>query len=109
VEIPLLFGFGTWFLVSILGRAAWVGLIVMIALTPVPGWASHAIHRVQHQKMAASDARIKAVTDTLNVLRMVKQLGWEAEVTKQIEAHRAEELVWIFRRKMLNLFIAVVK
>jgi ABC-type bacteriocin/lantibiotic exporter with double-glycine peptidase domain len=102
-------GLGTWFLVSLLGTAAWVGLAVMIALLPIPAWTSNIMAGVQKKKMEATDARVKAVKETLNVLRMVKQFGWEEEVKKQIEAQRAEELKWIFWRKMYNLVNIIVK
>jgi hypothetical protein len=80
-----------------------------IGSMPVPAWTSKALSGIQKRKMEATDARIKAVKEALNVLRMVKQFGWEEEVKKQIEAHRAEELKWIVRSKIFGLAIMLVK
>jgi hypothetical protein len=46
---------------------------------------------------------VKRVKETLGVLRMVKQFGWETRVKEQLDEAREEELKWIFRRKLLNL------
>jgi hypothetical protein len=98
----------------------------MIALFPVPTWTAKLMNSVQKKKMAAvssscslggesviylfsrprtfqTDARVKTVKETLGVLRMVKQFGWEARVKEQIDKAREEELKWIFWRKLLNL------
>lgn len=47
IETPLLVVFGSWFLWSLLGSAAWVGLAVMAALLPVPAWTGKLINNVQ--------------------------------------------------------------
>jgi cytochrome bd-type quinol oxidase subunit 1 len=102
-------GFGSWFLHEILGSAVWVGLAVIVLSLPLPALASRSLERLQKEKMAASDARVKAVKEALNVLRMVKQFGWQGEVKRQIEAQRAEELRWLFWRKIYSLLNTVVK
>jgi hypothetical protein len=109
VESPLLLGLGSWFLYAILGKAALVGLAVMLLLLPVPAITSKLLEGVEQRKMDATDARVKEVKDMLNVIRMVKQFGWEEEVKKQIETHRVEELKWIFWGKIYNLVNIVVK
>jgi hypothetical protein len=81
----------------------------MIAGMPLPAWTSKLLAGIQKKKMQATDARVKAVKETLNVLRMVKQFGWEEEVKKQIEAQRAEELKCIFWRKIYSLANIIVK
>lgn len=74
--------------------------------------------------MKASDARIGSIKEVLNVLRMIKQFGWEDEVCRtyrrknvadgvsqmkrNVEERRNEELRWILRGKLymiVNIFI----
>jgi hypothetical protein len=62
-----------------------------------------------HQGMEATDARVKTVKETLNMLRMVKQHGWEMELQRQIAALRSEELRWSFRAKLYNLVTNCIK
>jgi ABC-type multidrug transport system fused ATPase/permease subunit len=109
IETPLMIAFGSWFLWTILGNAAWVGLTVMVVLLPVPAWASKVINRVQKKKMEATDRRVKAVKETLGVLRMAKQFAWQAKVQEEIDAAREEELKWIFWRKIYGTANMLVK
>jgi ABC-type bacteriocin/lantibiotic exporter with double-glycine peptidase domain len=109
IEVPLTVVFVSWFLFNVLGSATWLGLVVMIVLLPVPAWTSTLMRNVQKRKMEATDARVKVAADTLNVLRMVKQFGWEEEVTRQIQIQRAEELKWIFRLRLYSLVNIAVK
>jgi ABC-type multidrug transport system fused ATPase/permease subunit len=53
--------------------------------------------------MQATDRHIELITEVFSVLRMIKSFGWETLVKSQINATRAEELRWTFRREMLHL------
>jgi ABC-type multidrug transport system fused ATPase/permease subunit len=109
IEVPLTVVFVSWFLFNVLGSATWLGLVVMIVLLPVPAWTSTLMRNVQKRKMEATDARVKVAADTLSALRMVKQFGWEEEVTRQIQIQRAEELKWILRLRLYSLVNIAVK
>ncbi len=45
----------------------------------------------------------------MNVLRMVKLFGWEKKMDDKIAEKRDEELVWIKKRKMLDLLNGTIK
>jgi ABC-type multidrug transport system fused ATPase/permease subunit len=109
IEVPLTVVFVSWFLFNVLGSATWLGLVVMIVLLPVPAWTSTLMRNVQKRKMEATDARVKVAADTLSALRMVKQFGWEEEVTRQIQIQRVEELKWILRLRLYSLVNIAVK
>jgi ABC-type multidrug transport system fused ATPase/permease subunit len=94
---------GSWFLYSILGWSAFVGLGVMIVLAPVPALASTLMNATQTEKMKATDKRVEYIKEILSILRMVKQFGWETRVKDEIDAKRAAELRLTFRREMLQL------
>jgi hypothetical protein len=38
----------------------------------------------QKRKMIATDARVKYIKEVLNILRMIKQFGWEAKVSTAV-------------------------
>jgi hypothetical protein len=50
-----------------------------------------------------TDARVQTITETLNVLRMVKLFGWERNMNARVGAKRADELALILQRKLLEL------
>ncbi|KAH7910707.1 hypothetical protein BJ138DRAFT_73634 [Hygrophoropsis aurantiaca] len=101
--IPLQVALCIWFLYDILGWSAIVGLIVMILLFPLPGHVAQRIQTVQIRKMYKTDARVQTVTETMNVLRMIKLFGWENKMDKKITEKREKELVWTWKQKILEL------
>ncbi|KAF7322651.1 ATP-binding cassette transporter [Mycena chlorophos] len=98
--IPLESALCIVFLYQVLGWAAFVGMAMMIALFPVPGFVASKIQQVQQQRLKKTDARVQVVTETMNVLRMVKLFGWERQMNERIAE---EELQWLWKRQMLDL------
>jgi hypothetical protein len=80
----------------------------MIVLMPAPVWSRQIIKGVQKKRKAMTDARVRAVKQTLNVLGMLNQLALEEEVQEEIEALRAEEFQWTFRTKDHSLVNVIV-
>ncbi|KAJ8594877.1 hypothetical protein M405DRAFT_759938 [Rhizopogon salebrosus TDB-379] len=101
--IPLQVIVSIVFLYNILGWSAFVGLAVMVILFPLPGYVAKMIQTVQKEKMNKTDARVQTVTETMNVLRMIKLFGWEAKIDKRISEKREVELTWTWKTKILEL------
>ncbi|OCH84366.1 multidrug resistance-associated ABC transporter [Obba rivulosa] len=107
VMVPLQTGLSIWFLYTVLGWSSFVGLAVMLALFPAPGYITSLTQKVQREKMKKTDARVQAVTDTMSVARMIKLFGWESRMSEQIAQKRTEELVLQKRYQILNLSVSV--
>lgn len=101
--MPLQVGTCIWFLYEILGWSAFAGLAVMFVLFPLPGYVAQRIQRVQVEKMQKTDARVQTVTETMNVLRMIKLFGWEEKLDARISEKREVELIWTWKTKILEL------
>ncbi|KAJ7063699.1 P-loop containing nucleoside triphosphate hydrolase protein [Mycena amicta] len=97
-----------WFLYSVLGWAALVGLGTTVAVFPLPGYIGGRIRYVQTGLMQRTDGRVQSVMDTLGVLRMVKLFAWEKKTEERIAKAREEELQWLWKSRALQLFIATV-
>ncbi|KZT67112.1 P-loop containing nucleoside triphosphate hydrolase protein [Daedalea quercina L-15889] len=91
------------FLYALLGWSALVGMAVVIVLLPVPGMLADRIRKATAQKMKRTDARVQTVTETMNVIRMIKLFGWESRTVQQLTERRSEELELIKQTKMLEL------
>ncbi|KDQ56808.1 hypothetical protein JAAARDRAFT_36283 [Jaapia argillacea MUCL 33604] len=91
------------FLYLILGWSVFVGLAVMILLFPLPAYIAQLMQNVQAQRMKRTDARVQTVTETMNVLRMIKLFGWESKTAEQVAEKREEELTWLWKRQVLAL------
>ncbi|TDL29986.1 P-loop containing nucleoside triphosphate hydrolase protein [Rickenella mellea] len=101
---PCIIGLAVWFLYSILGWSALVGMVVMFLGFPLPGYIAKLIQTVQVERMKRTDARVQVVTEIMNVLRMIKLFGWEAKMNARLYEKREDELKYIFKRQVLELF-----
>jgi hypothetical protein len=45
----------------------------------------------------------------MNVLRMIKLFGWESKMNERLADKRKEELVWLWKRKLLDLLTNNIK
>ncbi|KXN82428.1 ATP-binding cassette transporter abc4 [Leucoagaricus sp. SymC.cos] len=95
------------FLYKVLGVSSFVGLIAILAMSPIPVFMATLIQKVQIERMKMIDSRVQAVTETCNVLRMLKLFGWEFEMHERIAARREVEVEWLWRRKVYDMIIAI--
>ncbi|KAF9555324.1 multidrug resistance-associated ABC transporter [Agrocybe pediades] len=102
LTIPVHIVFCMIFLYQILGWSSMVGIAVMIVLLPFPGYISKVLQAAQKQRMKKTDARVQAVTETVNILRMVKLFGWEQKMSERLDKTRQEELLWLWKLKLLD-------
>ncbi|KZV63091.1 P-loop containing nucleoside triphosphate hydrolase protein [Peniophora sp. CONT] len=100
---PLQCAVAIYFLYTLLGWSALVGLALMVASLPLPGWIASKMQGIQRTAMKKTDARVQTATEMLGVLRMVKLFGWEGKMSDRLAEKRDEELRWIVRRKFADL------
>ncbi|KZT67088.1 P-loop containing nucleoside triphosphate hydrolase protein [Daedalea quercina L-15889] len=103
VKLPMEIIFCIWFLYTVLGWSAFVGLASIILTFPVPGVIMSLSSKYQRQKMQQTDARVQTATETMSVIRMIKLFGWEPKVAAQIYEKREEELEFVKKNKLLEL------
>ncbi|KAF9046093.1 multidrug resistance-associated ABC transporter [Panaeolus papilionaceus] len=108
VQVPLELGLSALFLYKIMGWSAFVGFASIIVLLPAPGYIASLIQNYHEEKMAKTDARVDAVTETVGVLRMVKLFGWEKKMTAYLKGKREDELTWVWKNKIIELVNGVV-
>ncbi|KAJ2926393.1 hypothetical protein H1R20_g10701, partial [Candolleomyces eurysporus] len=107
-QLPLQMIVSSIFLYWILGWSAFVGLGLMVALIPVPGYLATMLRSTQVEKMRKTDNRTQTVTESMSVLRTIKMFGWERKIQEKIDQRREEELYWVWKGKLLNLFVLMV-
>ncbi|KAJ7049448.1 hypothetical protein C8F01DRAFT_1352344 [Mycena amicta] len=97
------------FLYQVLGWSAFVGMASMVALAPLPGYAAKLLSNIQQKTLDKTDARVQTVTEILGVLRMIKMFGWEKQIKAKINVQRQDELVWLWRRKIVFTMQGILK
>ncbi|KAF7348331.1 Multidrug resistance-associated ABC transporter protein [Mycena sanguinolenta] len=108
VYTPLQLGIGIYFLYVLLGWAVWVGVASIILLAPVPGYMAKLVQSVHKERMKQTDERVQSVSEAVHVLRMIKLFGWEQKIKARIEDKRDSELVWIQKRRYLDMASGLV-
>ncbi|KAI0260098.1 P-loop containing nucleoside triphosphate hydrolase protein [Gloeopeniophorella convolvens] len=108
IQVPLQVTLCAWFIYSILGWSAFVGMAVMVLLFPVPGAVARQIQKVQKETSKRTDARVQTAIETMSVLRMIKLFGWERKVATRLAEKRERELDYIKKRKLLSLVNGIV-
>ncbi|KAJ6559868.1 P-loop containing nucleoside triphosphate hydrolase protein [Mycena capillaripes] len=107
-QMPLTIIFCAVFLYAILGWSSVVGMGTMVILFPISDFVGRLWQSIQKSRIKAVDARIGAIQETMNVLRMIKMFGWEAQMLGRVNAKREEELHWIWKREIIELVLNTV-
>ncbi|KAJ7759560.1 P-loop containing nucleoside triphosphate hydrolase protein, partial [Mycena metata] len=100
--LPVSVVFSITFLYVVLGWSAFMGLLTMMVLFPISGMAARILQTIQKGRITAADSRIRTISETMNVLRMIKLFGWEAKMLARVNAKREEELHWIWKREIFE-------
>ncbi|KAF7364934.1 Multidrug resistance-associated ABC transporter protein [Mycena venus] len=110
IYIPLQIAIGIWFLYVLLGWSVWVGVASIILLAPLPGYMAKLVQSVQKERLKLTDERVQSVSEAVNVLRMIKikLFGWEGKMKDRIGDKRDSELIWIRKRRIIDLFSNLV-
>ncbi|KEP49369.1 ABC transporter [Rhizoctonia solani 123E] len=102
VFAPVQIIFSIFFLYRILGWSSIVGMTFMIISFPIPGKLAQLVNDVQTERMKKTDERIQAISESLNVIRMIKLFGWEKKVTAQVEEKRRIELHYYKKKQWIG-------
>ncbi|KAJ7059261.1 P-loop containing nucleoside triphosphate hydrolase protein [Mycena amicta] len=106
--IPCQLAIGIYFLYVLLGWSVGVGVASIVLLAPLPGYMANLVKKVQKERLRRTDERVSSVSEAVNVLRMVKLFGWESKMKDRILEKRDSELIWIRKRRVLELLSNVV-
>ncbi|KAJ7747993.1 hypothetical protein B0H14DRAFT_3096981 [Mycena olivaceomarginata] len=101
---------GIWFLYVLLGWSVWVGVSSIILLAPSLAIVlAKLVQSAQKERLKYTDERVQSERGLAsNVLRMIKLFGWEGKMKARIEDKRDRELIWIRKRRMIDLASGLV-
>ncbi|KAI0711031.1 P-loop containing nucleoside triphosphate hydrolase protein [Cerioporus squamosus] len=105
---PFQIGISIFFLYALLGWSAFVGVAMMIALWPIPGYCIAWMQRTQRERMKMMDLRVQEISEAITVIRMIKLFAWEDRTADKIDEKRREELKKIYKFKVALLLSANV-
>ncbi|KAJ7213835.1 hypothetical protein GGX14DRAFT_444201 [Mycena pura] len=109
VFVPFQTGLGIYLLYVLLGWSVWVGVASIILLAPLPGYLAKFVQTTQKERLKWTDERVQRVSEAVNVLRMIKLFGWEEKMKDRIGQKRTSELVWIRKRRFIDMASTLIK
>lgn len=84
-------------LYSVVGISSGAGLATMVILISYSTWSSSRQRKSQAQVMKARDSRMKATSESLNAMKVLKLQAWEEQFRHRIETLRGVEYRWLIK------------
>lgn len=104
---PLQISFGLWLLWQELEWSVVGGLVLMLATIPLNSFIANFVKKIQRKQMLLKDKRLKAISEMLNGIHVLKMYAWEDAFVKNICNIRLNELKYIKRSGLIStVFIA---
>ncbi|KAF9436431.1 hypothetical protein BGZ76_003993 [Entomortierella beljakovae] len=88
--------------------SAWIGMLVMVAMSPLQGWRARIFGKMQREKWSHMDERIRLTTESLAAIKVVKLYAWEHPFLQKILAVRNRELDVIRRMGVVQAIMSIV-
>ena len=108
VSSPLAIVVNSFFLYQNLGVAAFAGIAVLVIMIPIQGAQSRLYTTVQKRFMAATDARLDAVTEIISHVKLIKFNAWESKFFTRMSGTRKHELKMLAQRFGVSVMFQVV-
>jgi ATP-binding cassette subfamily C (CFTR/MRP) protein 1 len=89
---PFQIGVSLYLIYRQVGPATFVGLGLLIILTPLSGFIFSSMNTLRKRKMSFTDTRVKLMNEVLSGIRVIKYYAWEKAFNKKISDIRLEEL-----------------
>ncbi|KAK9030862.1 hypothetical protein V6N11_032268 [Hibiscus sabdariffa] len=104
--LQLLMSIGVLFWVVGLGAVPGIAPLVICGFLNVP--LAKIIQRCQSQLMIAQDERLRAISEILNGMKIIKLQSWEEKFKGLIESLRGNEFKWLAKQQLLKPYGSVV-
>lgn len=108
VSSPLAIVVNSFFLYQNLGVAAFAGIAILVLMIPIQGAQSRLYTIVQKRFMAATDARLDAVTEIISHVKLIKFNAWEGKFFDRMAGKRKHELSMLAQRFGVSVMFQVV-
>lgn len=108
VDAPIEIVVATFFLISLLGTSALVGLLTTLLCLPLSHLASKVVVNAQEGLMKTRDQRTALMNEILQGIRMLKFMAWERPFEKRINQIRRNELSWQARNYQIDIAFDVL-
>ncbi|EMS60544.1 ABC transporter C family member 9 [Triticum urartu] len=106
--LPIQLSLAVYVLYLNLGAGAWAGLAATLVIMACNIPLTRLQKRLQSEIMAAKDNRMKATTEVLRSMKILKLQAWDTEYLQKLEALRREEHNWLWKSVRLTAFTTFI-
>ncbi|VAH51711.1 unnamed protein product [Triticum turgidum subsp. durum] len=100
--LPIQLSLAVYVLHLNLGAGAWASLAATLAIMTCNIPLTRLQKRLQSEIMAAKDNRMKATTEVLRSMKILKLQAWDTEYLQKLEALQREEHNWLWKSVRLS-------
>jgi ATP-binding cassette subfamily C (CFTR/MRP) protein 1 len=100
--LPIQLSLAVYVLHTNLGVGAWAGLAATLAIMACNIPLTRMQKRLQAKIMVAKDNRMKATTEVLRSMKILKVQAWDMKYLQKLETLRGEEYNWLWRSVRLS-------
>ncbi|KAG0019209.1 hypothetical protein BGZ82_000216, partial [Podila clonocystis] len=106
--IPVDIAISMFMLYQLFGWSSVAGLVVVAVVVPLNAKMASFLNKFQDEKLKWMDTRIRALTEILSSIKIVKLYGWEDAFREKIETIRTKELLAHKRFVTIRAVLAIV-
>jgi len=106
--LPIQLFLAVYVLYQNVGAGAWAGLAATLAVMACNIPLTRMQKKLQAKIMTAKDERMKATTEVLRSMKILKLQAWDMQYLQKIEALRSEEYKWLWRSVRLSALTTLV-
>ncbi|KAJ1956516.1 hypothetical protein GGI12_005287, partial [Dipsacomyces acuminosporus] len=105
LEIPINLCIGIWYLYSLLGVSALIGLVISALQYPLNQYLIKYTITYRRKLAAINDKRIEMITEMFKGIRAIKLFGWQSRFADRVRTKREEQLregwtLWVIEQSI---------
>ncbi|KAI1317835.1 Multidrug resistance-associated protein 1 [Mortierella claussenii] len=108
VSLPIEIITAMWLLYRLLGWSFLAGIVALLLMTPLQIWRARVYNKMQKDRLAIMDERVRLITECLAAIKVVKLYCWQDAFKQKILSVRNRELASLKRLGVLFSIMSII-
>ncbi|KAI8324864.1 P-loop containing nucleoside triphosphate hydrolase protein [Martensiomyces pterosporus] len=106
--IPVNICIGVWYLYSLLGISALIGIAISVLQYPLNSFLVKYTRIYDRKLRSANDERVSMITEMFQGIRAIKLFGWQSKFVERVRATRERQLVTGWKLMLIKTPIGII-
>lgn len=107
-SVPIIVGIDLWLLFDTLGKSAFIGIGVLLFLTPFQFIIGRLYNKLTSRILNASDKRLHLLQEVLHGIKLIRFFAWSESFADRLARLRQTETNLLLRRSLLESALEIV-